>query len=64
MDHSTFVRRCLPNVVTPLDVFDYEQPLREVAARLEGASNVIIPLVGLEAGLTLLKAADMAEAVA
>jgi len=54
-------RRGWLSVATPFDFFDYEQPLREDAARLEGGSNNITPLVGLEAALTLLETADMAD---
>lgn len=54
-------RRGWLSVATPFDFFDYAQPLRAGAARLEGGSNSITPLVGLEAALALLEAAGMAD---
>lgn len=54
-------RRGWLSVVTPFDFFDYKQPLRTGAARLEGGSNNITALVGLEAALTLLETADIAD---
>lgn len=55
-------RRGWRSFTTPFDFFDYTQPLRPGAARLEGGSNNWLALVSLNAALALLDAAG-AEAI-
>lgn len=49
------------SVPVPFDLFNYAQPLRPDAARLEGGSNNMMGIAGLSAALAVFAAADMAE---
>ncbi len=51
-------RRGWLSVTMPFDFFDYEQPLRDDAGRLEGGSNNWLSLVTLDAALALLQVND------
>lgn len=50
-------RRGWRSFAEPFDFFNYQQPLREGAARLEGGSNNWLALVALGAALAVLEAA-------
>lgn len=50
-------RRGWRSVETPFDFFNYEQPLRAGAGRLEGGGNNWLALVALNAALALLESA-------
>lgn len=54
-------RRGWTSVTTPFAFFDYTQALRPDAVRLEGGSNPMLPLAGLEAALDVLLAASIEQ---